>query len=51
MGRGVEIRKMPKVYICDTGLANLLAKLGIQDCKIISRSFTNLKNSVYGFML
>jgi len=26
-GRNSEIRKMPKVYICDTGLANHLAKL------------------------
>lgn len=26
-GRDTEIRKMPKVYLCDTGLANHLAKL------------------------
>lgn len=112
-GRGVEIRKMPKVYICDTGLANHLAKLDmgaifenavfqnlrlkgelnyyqrksgveidfildkkqafevkrkayepdyvrlknlaekldIQDYKIVSKSYTNLENSVYGFMI
>lgn len=28
-GRDTEIRKRPKVYICDTGLANKLAKLDI----------------------
>jgi predicted AAA+ superfamily ATPase len=28
-GRDTEIRKMPKIYICDTGLANHLAKLDI----------------------
>ena len=27
MGRDSEIRKIPKVYICDTGLANCFAKL------------------------
>lgn len=26
-GRGVEIRKMPKVYICDSGLANHFSRL------------------------
>ena len=27
-GRSTEIRKMPKVYICDTGLVNQFAKIG-----------------------
>jgi len=41
-GRNSEIRKMPKVYLCDTGLANHLAKLDMG--KLFENSiFQNLR--------
>jgi len=41
-GRGTEIRKMPKVYLCDSGLANRLARLD-GDTLFESSVFSNLR--------
>ena len=42
LGRNAEIKKMPKVYICDTGMANHFARLGL-GAVFENRVFQNLR--------